>query len=267
MTIRSFLPGIALALLLPTTCVFADDDHVATQAVTQVAAHAAMRPSKYKFNLPPSAELDYAVTARQSGFSLDGKAHVSWQAAAGKFLLDTEVRANLLGRILDAKTEGAVDDFGLAPATFTEKRFRKDPVTATFNRETKTIGFSQSDASYPIKGGEQDRNSAVWQLIAVARASQGKFKPGSEWPLFVVGGRDAEPWIFKVLKHERIKTPLGELETTHVLKTTQDSNNHQQVDIWLAPSAEWYPARIRYTEPDGDFIEQTLTNVAKKTPG
>ena len=258
MTIQSLLYRIARisrlvpVLLLSATCAMAADDHTA---------------QKYKFNLPPSAELEYDVVAKQSGFSLDGKAHVAWQASSSKFVLDTEVRAMLLGKILAAKTEGSVDDFGLAPATFTEKRFRRDPVTTSFNRETKTIGFSESDASYPIKGGEQDRNSAVWQLIAVARASQGKFKPGSEWPLFVAGGRDAESWIFKVLKREKIRTPLGELETMHVLKTTHDSNNHQQVDIWLAPGVEWYPARIRYTEPDGDFIEQTLSTVAKKTPG
>jgi hypothetical protein len=255
MTLRYSLFRIAPALLLSATCALAAEDHAA-----------ATRVSKYKFNLPPSVELDYAVTAKQSGFSLDGQAHVTWQASGGKFLLDTEMRAMLFGKILDAKTEGNIDDFGLAPVTFTEKRFRKDPVTTSFNRDTKTIGFSQSDASYPIKGGEQDRNSAVWQLIAIARASQAKFKPGSEWPFFVAGARDAEPWIFKVIKHEKIKTPLGEVDTMHVLKTTRDSNNRQQVDIWLAPAIEWYPARIRYTEPDGDFIEQTLTSVAKKSP-
>lgn len=251
MTIRPLL-RLAPALLLAASCALAAAEHIAP---------------KYKFNLPPTADLDYTVSAQQSGLSLDGKAHVTWQASGSKFLLNTEMRAMLFGKILDAKTEGDIDDFGLAPTTFTEKRLRKDPVTTSFNRDTKTIAFSQSDAHYPIKGGEQDRNSAVWQLIAVARATPGKFKPGSEWPLFVAGARDAEPWIFKVLKHEKIKTPLGELDTMHVLKTTRDDNHHQQVDIWLAPGIEWYPARIRYTEPDGDFIEQTLTTVTKKTPG
>jgi hypothetical protein len=255
MKTRSLLLSSAFVLLAGSIA------HAAEERTSVPAA------TKYKVNLPPSAELDYAVTAKQSGFSLDGKAHVTWQASSGKFLLDTEMRAMLLGRILDARTEGGIDDFGLAPLTFTEKRFRKDPATASFNRDTRTITLSQSDTRYPIKGGEQDRNSAVWQLIAVARATPAKFKPGSEWSLFVVGARDAEPWVFKVLKHEKIRTPLGDLDTMHVLKTTPESaGNKQQVDIWLAPSVEWYPARIRYTEPDGDFIEQVLTAVAKKSP-
>ncbi|HYD82122.1 MAG TPA: DUF3108 domain-containing protein [Paucimonas sp.] len=257
MTIRKLLLfRFVAALLLPAAAV--------SLAATAADGHAAF---KYKVNLPPSAELGYAVTAKQSGFPLDGKARVTWQTADGKFMLDTEMRAALFGKILDARTEGEIDDFGLAPAVFTEKRLRKEAVTASFNREAKTIVFNQSNASYPIKGGEQDRNSATWQLIAIARAAPAKFKPGSEWPLFVVGARDAEAWAFKVLKHEKIRTPLGELDTVHVLKTTPSGSHNQQVDIWLAPALEWYPARIRYTEPDGDFIEQTLTTVAKKTPG
>jgi hypothetical protein len=54
-----------------------------------------------------------------------------------------------------------------------------------------------------LKGGEQDRTSATWQLIAYARAAGDKFKPGSEWKMFVAGRRDAEPWSFKVLATEK----------------------------------------------------------------
>ena len=32
-------------------------------------------------------------------------------------------------------------------------------------------------------------------------------------------------------------------------------------DIWLAPDLQWYPVKLRYTESDGDYIEQTLREV------
>lgn len=220
---------------------------------------------KYKINVPPSADLTYVIKAKQSGIPLDGSAHVTWIAGDGKFSLVTETRAMLLGKILDAKTEGEIDGFGLAPAVFTEKRFRKDPTTVSFNRETKTISFSASSQTYPLAGGEQDRNSAIWQLIAVARAAPAKFKPGSEWIYFVAGPRDAEPWTFKVIKKEKLDTPLGELNTVHLIKSTAPDAGKQRIDIWLAPSLEWYPVRLRYTDPDEDYIEQTLTSVTKKT--
>ncbi len=229
-------------------------------AAAQPADHPVV---KHKFNLPPSAELSYAITARQSGLQLGGSAQVHWMANGRKFVAASEARAVLLGKILESRSEGAVDDYGLAPVSFTEKRIRRDRTTTSFDREAGTISFTASELTYPIQGGEQDRNSAIWQLISVARASPAKFKPGSEWTFFVAGQRDAEPWTFKVVEREKISTPLGELNTLHVLKEPPPDSKGQHVDIWLSPQHEWYPVRLRYTEPDGDYIEQTLEKIDK----
>lgn len=221
---------------------------------------------KQRTNLPPSAELGYMIKARQSGFPVEGEAHLKWTGGDGRYQIVTDTRAMLLGKILDAKSEGIVDDYGLAPLSFTEKRLRRDATTTTFNRDSKSITFSTSAERYPIKGGEQDRNSAIWQLIALARATPAKFKSGAEWTFFVAGQRDAEPWTFRVAKAERLDTAMGELDTWRIMKAPPPDQKGQQVEIWLAPGLEWYPARIRYTDPDGDYIEQTLATVTKKSP-
>ncbi len=218
---------------------------------------------KHKLNAPPSADLNYSIKAKQSGLSLSGDALVQWRAADNKFTVVTATRAMLIGKILDAKSEGAVDEYGLAPATFTEKRFRKDPTTTTFDRQGNTISFSASSESYPIQGGEQDRSSAIWQLISIARAAPEKFKPGSEWTFFVAGQYDAEPWTFKLTQPENIKTPMGEIHAVHILKAPPPDSKGQRLDIWLAPSLEWYPVRLRFTEANGDVIEQSLESISK----
>ena len=220
---------------------------------------------KHKFNIPPSAELSYSIRARQSGFPLEGNAMVHWSVSGKKFSVANEARTPLFGKVLDSKSEGEIDEFGLAPHVFAEKRFRRDATTTSFDREARTIRFSTSDLAYPIKGGEQDRNSAIWQLIAVARAAPTRFKPGTDWTFFVAGQRDAEPWTFKVVSQEKISTPLGELSTLHVVKAPPPDSKDQQVDIWLGPQQEWYPVRLRYTDADGDFIEQTLEQIQRKT--
>jgi hypothetical protein len=38
----------------------------------------------------------------------------------------------------------------------------------------------------------------------------------------------------------------------------------QALDIWLAPSQEWYPVKLRFSDDDKDFVEQTLTKLTKK---
>ncbi|HCN87975.1 MAG TPA: DUF3108 domain-containing protein [Oxalobacteraceae bacterium] len=237
---------------------------LACATLTAVAADAGHTALKRKFSLPPSADLSYSIRARQSGLKLDGDAILKWHTDGSKFTVETESRAMLVGKILDAKSEGGIDEYGLAPATFVERRFRKDPTTTTFDHAANTISFSASATRYPIVGGEQDRNSAIWQLIAVARAARGKFKPGSEWLFFVAGQHDAEPWTFRVDKQETVHSPLGNMIAMHVVKAPPPDAKGQQLDIWLAPSLEWYPVRLRYTEPDGDFIEQTLETVSKQ---
>lgn len=230
------------------------------------ASAAANVPVKYKTNLPPSAELSYVIKARQKGIPLEGEALMRWSFEAKRFSATNEARAMLVGKILDARSEGEVDGFGLAPASFTEKRFRKAAATTTFDRATRTIRFTNSEQTYPIKGGEQDRNSIIWELVAVARAAPAKAKPGASWNFIVAGVRDADPWTFKVVKQDKILTPLGEMNALHITRVPLADSKEQHIDIWLAPALEWYPVRVRYSEDNGEYIEQTLRDISRKTP-
>lgn len=235
-------------------------------AVMAAAGDAAAR---HPVNLPPSAELAYTLKATYSGIALAGQANVSWtndssDPATRRYKVGTQARAALFGKILDESSEGTVDAHGLAPATFTQKRYRREASSATFDRQSGQISFGQSDQTYAIKGGEQDRSSAIWQLISMVRAAPAKFKPGSKWTFFVAGQRDAEPWTFIVDKPEKITTAQGTISTVRLVKSPPQDSREQRIDIWLAPSIEWFPVRLRYTDGNGDFIEQSLDSVSKK---
>ena len=175
----------------------------------------------------------------------------------------TETRVMLFGKILDASSYGSIDEHGLAPEKFVEKRFGKAESITSFNRTNKTIQFTESTETYPIKGGEQDRTSATWQLVTLARAANDKFKAGSEWKMFVAGRRDAEPWSFKVSGTETLSTPLGELATIHITKAPPPDSKGQQLEIWLAPKLEWYPVRLKFSDADGDTVDQVISSIKK----
>jgi hypothetical protein len=241
--------GAGMVLAATLACAWGQDEHPAVK-----------RP----VDLPPSAELTYGLTARQSGFSLNGKAVITWRVGDGKYFVNAESRVSLLGKITENRSQGEIDSFGLAPAEFYEKRFRKEPTTSTFDRAGKTLGFSDGKQTYPLKGGEQDRASVTWQLIAQARAAGDSFKAGTTWPYFVAGRHDADPWTFRVLKREKISTPMGEFDTVHVMREQNAAIKGQTLDLWLAPSLEWYPVKLRFSDDDKDFVEQTLEKVVKK---
>jgi hypothetical protein len=215
-------------------------------------------PANYKVSLPPSAELMYHINAKQRGIAVDGDATVRWMHEGKKFAVSSEVRAMVVGKILESRSEGQVDNHGLVPELFTEKRLRKEKITTSFDREAGLIRFSKSQDTQPIVGGEQDRTSAVWQLVAMARGANSKIKPGTEWRFVVAGQSDAEPWTFRVVTQEKINTQAGELNTVHISRVPQPDSRDQQLDIWLAPAMEWYPVRLRFSDDNGDFIDQTL---------
>ncbi len=219
---------------------------------------------KRAFDLPPSADLVYKIDARKKGISLGGDALVNWRVGDGTYAANDVARASFLGKILENRTEGTIDAFGLAPSRFHEKRFRKDATTATFDRAAKTITFNDGKLSYPILGGEQDRGSAQWQLAALARAAPEKFVVGSEWKFFVAGRRDAEVWTFKVLGREVLNTGMGSMPAVHLVKLPPSDASAQHIDLWLAPGHEWYPVKLRFSEEDGEFVQQTIDKIIKK---
>ncbi|MDQ9169055.1 DUF3108 domain-containing protein [Oxalobacteraceae bacterium R-40] len=220
-------------------------------------------PAKYKTNAPPSADLHYSIHAVQKGIAIKGNGLVQWRNTKGSYLATAEIRAMLLGKILEEKSEGKFDAYGLAPLSFSEKRMRKSPVTVTFNRDVKRIQFSATDQPQPINGGEQDRHSITWQLASVARGMSAKFKSGSQWTFLVAGRKDVQAWTFKVAQQEKTKTPMGEINTMRIVRLAQDPKD-QKIEIWLAPSLGWYPVKMRIAESDGDYVEQTLESITKK---
>lgn len=232
--------------------------------MTSSSARAQHAAPRLKINPPPSAELAYSIKARQNGLEIGGNAVLQWTVGGGKYSIVAETRAMLVGKILDERSQGSIDEHGLAPAAFTEKRFRRNQSTATFDRKAGVIRFTESAQTYPIKGGEQDRASALWQLISMARAAPAKFKPGTSWTFFVAGQEDGDSWTFKIGKPEKIRTALGEVSALHVLKNDVPESKGRRVDIWLAPSHEWYPVKLRFTESGGEYIEQTLDRISRK---
>ena len=258
--IKLLVGGTVLATAVASavaTALAAAPEHVVQHAADHVAI-------KRPVDLPPSADLSYTIQARQKGFSIGGEALVSWRVSGAAYTLHADTRARLFGSIVENRSEGVIDSFGIAPVQFYEKRIRKEPWTTTFDRAGKTISFTEDKQTYPIKGGEQDRSSVSWQLVAVARAAPEKFKPGTELTFFVAGRRDAEPWTFKVVNHETIRTGLGPVDALHLVRLAPPDSKDQALDIWLAPSREWYPVRLRFSDSNDDFVDQTLDKIVKK---
>ncbi len=215
-------------------------------------------------NPPPSAHLDYAVRADVMGLVLEGSSQIQWTTdTSNKYALQLETRTALTGVLLNDKSEGGFDRYGMAPNSYSMRRFRKEPAVATFDRKAGQINFAGNGEPHKLQGGEQDRASVLWQLLSTVRARP-TLTPGSKWTYFVAGHRGGEPWTFQLRDKQKVPTGLGELEAWHFAHVPADKKTTTQVDIWLAPSQEWFPVKIRFSEPNGDYIEQSLNKIARK---
>ncbi|MBC3873688.1 DUF3108 domain-containing protein [Undibacterium sp. LX15W] len=221
-----------------------------------------------KFKLAPSADLLYSLKSSQKGIPVSGEARINWQvieseSQAKLYRLSSETKVPLFGKILTSSSNGSIMDFGLAPDRFIEKRFRRAESTTYFDRDRKLIHFSESDLTYPIQGGEQDRLSATWQLVALVRNHAEQNKVGREWKMFVAGQRDADPWVFTLMEYTKIKTALGELDVLHIVKAPPPDAQGQKLELWLASNFDYYPVWIRFQDSNGDQLEQKIISITK----
>ena len=217
-----------------------------------------------KISPPPSAKLDYLIRADLHGLSLEGNGTIDWQFNSPKYRLQFDTRSPLIGLLLSERSEGSIERRNLLPTSFYSKRFRKDPTTVNFDRQSGSIIFPGDTASLKLEGGEQDRISVLWQLISMVRAAPAKFNEGSPWKFFVIGHRGGESWTFTVDGKQRLRTALGEVDSLHLVHLPAENTNAPKIDIWLAQSMDWLPVRIRFSEANGDTIEQTLERIQKK---
>ncbi|MBC3882378.1 DUF3108 domain-containing protein [Undibacterium sp. LX40W] len=219
-------------------------------------------------NLAPSAELIYKIKSSQKGIPVSGEAKITWKINDGvnntkNYDLLSETSVTLFGKILTSSSKGTINESGLVPEQFVEKRFRREQTKTIFERQAKLIKFSGGEPDLALRGGEQDRLSVTWQVVTLARQAGSKLSNGQEWKMIVAGVHDADPWIFTIKDQMRIHTDLGDLDVVHILRAPPVDSPGQQLELWLAPAFDYYPVRINFIDANGDRIEQKISRIQK----
>lgn len=222
--------------------------------------------TQYHIDPPPSAALEYEVLAFSDNLTWHGTSTLDWKTDGSRYTVDGEVYTRLFAKIafLNFTSSGEIGAFGVEPELYTEKKRNRPATNTHFNRERNVVSFSASTTTYPRAGGEQDRASLIWQLAAIGRGDSGKFAPGAVVDMFVAGVRDGEVWRMQVVGQEEIRLITGAAQVWHVVRQPRPGSYEQRLDIWLEPGRQWYPARLRFTETNGDYLELSLSNL--KTP-
>lgn len=234
---------------------FSDTEAAALEEVVQQIT------SRYAATPPPSVILKYDVEALRKGSMVYGSGKIHWDTDGQTYAIHGEAGV-LFFSLLDFESQGIIDEHGVSPVLYTQKRFRKSATNTHFHRERNLISFSASTLSYPRLGGEQDRASLIWQLAAIGYADPAQFFPGGDFSLLVAGVRDLQNWEIKVLTQEEVETGAGKLMAWRVARIPPHGSYEQKLDIWLAPELGWYPVKLRHTDYNGEYLDMILSDFA-----
>ena len=217
----------------------------------------------YKTNVPASAQFDLHVDRRDAdGTKWQGVAAMAWDNKGDIYQLKLEVGLNMLItriNLLVLTSEGGIDASGIVPVTATEKRKGRAQTATHFKRDANAITFSATTATAPWQEGAQDKATVPFQLAAIGRADVNQLAGNID--ILVGEEKEATVFRFQLVGEEELDTKMGRLVTWHLRRPPKPGTYSSQLDIWLAPSMQWYPVQIRNTEASGALTTQTVTQI------
>lgn len=159
----------------------------------------------------------------------------------------------LLGRA-KRSSRGHVAAEGLRPIEFVDERSGRDTARAWFDWQAGTITMQYKGARHalPLPPHAQDRLSFLLALSFVP--------PEAERIIFNIadGKGGLSNHEYRVVGHERLRTPLGEFDTVKLLREKED----ERAEIWLSLQHGRLPVRVLVTEEDGTRYEQMVTRIS-----
>ena len=173
-------------------------------------------------------------------------------------MVNTEGLTSKMRGTLMLKSEGVVTTAGLTPSYFsyqdnTDKN-KSHSVRFAWSDGILQMHSPSGDSSETLPAATQDTLSAIYQFM---------FAPPSEnTQVSTTNGKNLRLSTYNFQGEVLLTTPLGELKTIHLVKSDDDG----ELELWLAPDYQYLPIKIRQTEKNGSFIEQTATKIFKILP-
>jgi uncharacterized protein YndB with AHSA1/START domain len=180
------------------------------------------------------------------------------------FSLSSEGRGKGIGALLyrgaaKRSCRGEVTRDGLRPLEYRDQRGDKPAVVARFDwvKKTLTQEHDGKNETTTMALPLQDRLSFLYNF---AFQNSPDLKPGREIKVTLTDGKGLTQFQYNVAGREMLQTPIGELETVHLVKQ-RDNKDDKGTEIWFASSRNYLPVRILVVDKDGVRVDQVLTHI------
>lgn len=248
-TLLRHLPGsLALAWALGSSGLYAQTAAAPAPIEVRNAQGQRILPS-FTWKAPAAARLQFAVQGKIKGLPLKTKAQMDWLPQGQRYEASQEVQIPIIGSRRQSSV-GAIGPQGLQPEIFID-RSRKEYST-TFDAQTQQIVFSRGSEPAPWAPGTQDRLSVFFQVAGMIAAAPKLYPVGTQITVQAASSNRVSPWTFTVRGTEQLQLPAGAMKAIkleHSAEGHDDDGVHSA--LWLAPSLQYLPVRIRMVEDAG----------------
>jgi hypothetical protein len=150
------------------------------------------------------------------------------------------------GRGPEQASQGRVEETGLAPERYLDRRRARAAAAANFDGTRSRITYSGARLEQPLYAGAQDRLSWIVQLAAIVDADPARWHERARLALYVTGARgDAQLWWFTVRGRVALESPGGAARELLHLVREPDRPYDLRVEAWLDPAHQHLPARLQ----------------------
>jgi len=228
----------------------------ATSPETNVAPEGGAVPSldaaqpDYDYLVPGSVRIHYKGSGTKGFLALPVSAELLWVREPKSY--DARLELSLLGFSRVQTSKGMVGPRGLEPLRFGDKTRSEE--AAHFQRAKGIVSFSGNGPDAPLMPLAQDLLSVYIQLASMWAANPARFIPGMQLPFQLIEKHRSGSRVFTVAATERLKVEGRDMVATRLVGDPSAQYDNR-VEVWLAPTLEYLPARIRMTQANGDEVD------------
>lgn len=211
------------------------------------------------FVWPGSTRLSYGLTGNFRG-EIHGNAQVEWVRVGSRYQVHLDVIVGLpIAPLITRRmsSEGDITADGLAPQRYdedTKMMFRdRRRLTMRFEPGAVVMANGQRQETLP---GVQDTASQFVQLSYLFSVKPELLAVGSAVEVPLALARKVDRWTYDVTAQEPLSTPFGAVDTFHLKpRRAAPTGNELTAEIWIAPSLQYLPARIRIRQDADTYID------------
>jgi hypothetical protein len=208
---------------------------------------------------PADTRVSYRLTGWYRG-ALTGTARVQWLRQNDRYEARVDLDLGILG--MQFLSQGDVAGDSLAPRAYQESRPNRTRIVQ-LGPENVVLNDGRTVDKPP---GVQDTASQFVELSHRFSTGKEKLVVGGHTSVWLARPGGVDLWTYDIVSRDMLTTPqLGAVEAFHLKpRPIHDARGDIYVEIWLAPSLQYLPVRIRITQPPDSYVDILVDKIEQR---